>query len=234
MEFKMKKTVALLLLLVVLSSVCVFADTNQFLRFGIDGGFDYYFIDGETRSSTSLGSSAFVGWENNDFSFSIEAMIHNYGYSTNIAYSRYFNNGLFVGGEFELGVSTGDNLLGIGCIGIFGVRLAGIGRSWMDLGLGLQYDYGKQTAYDETTYEPYESTFSSLSLMLCIEDFCPISDSLTMIFAASVAGIDIFSKATDINGDWASDTTKTFGIALRTALKYSFPAEGFKPHLKTK
>ncbi len=229
----MKKIVAVLLVIVALSSVCVFAETNQFLRFGIDGGFDYYFMDGETRAGTTLGSSAFVGWENNDFSFSIEAMIHNYGYSTNIAYSRYFNNGLFVGGEFELGVSTGDNLLGIGCVGIFGVRLAGIGKSWMDLGLGLQYDYGKQTAYDETTYEPYESTFSSMSLTLCIEDFCPISDSLTMICSSTIGDITLLSKVYS-DGEWESVTSNVVGFTLRVSLKYSFPAEGFKPHLKTK
>ena len=102
----MKKIVAVLLVIVALSSVCVFA-TNQFLRIEGSGGFSYDFSEDEPYYGTTLGVSVFTGWENEDFCFSIEGSVNDDGIYANLAYSRYFNNGLFAGGEFEIGMPVG-------------------------------------------------------------------------------------------------------------------------------
>jgi len=219
----MKKIVAVLLVIVALSSVCVFA-TNQFLRIEGNGSFDYDFTTDDRYASSGWGVSVFTGWENDDFCFSIEGAICDSGIFTNLAYARYFN-GLFAGGEFVVGAPVGYNGFNIGSMGFFGVRLAGIGKSWLELALALNYNYMKNTDFDEA--------FSDMSLCLALEDYCPISDSLTIICASTIGHIPLFSKMyTD--GKWESYTSKTVGLTLRVSLKYSFPAEGFKPHLKTK
>lgn len=222
----MKKTVALLLLLVVLSSVCVFAQTNQFISIETSGGFSYYFSDLGTNSSSSMGFSVYTGWENEDFAVSLEAQMSLDSYAAAFSYSRFFNNGLYAIGEVGVGASTTIRGFDIGGIGIFGVRLAGIGRSWMDIGLGLNYNYVKYAALDET--------YSDLALCLVLDDYCPISDSLTLVCGATIGDISIFSKYKESAGTWENNTDKFFGIIMRAGLKYSFPAEGFKPHLKTK
>ncbi len=220
----MKKIVAVLLVIVALSSVCVFA-TNQFLRIEGSGGFSYDFSEDEPFYGTTLGVSVFTGWENEDFCFSIEGSVNDDGIYANLAYSRYFNNGLFAGGEFEIGMPVRFKGLSIGALGLFGVRLDLIGKNWIELGLGLSYSYVKNTDFDQA--------FSDLSLCLTIEDFCPISDSLTMICSSTIGGITLLSK-TYSDGEWESVTSNVVGFSLRVSLKYSFPAEGFKPHLKTK
>ena len=220
----MKKIVAVLLVIVALSSVCVFA-TNQFLRIEGNGGFSYDFSEDEPFYGTTLGVSVFTGWENEDFCFSIEGSVNDDGIYANLAYSRYFNNGLFAGGEFEIGMPVRYKGLAIGALGLFGVRLDLIGKNWIELGLGLSYSYVKNTDFDQA--------FSDLSLCLTIEDFCPISDSLTMICSSTIGGITLLSKINS-DGEWESVTSNVVGFSLRVSLKYSFPAEGFKPHLKTK
>ena len=220
----MKKIVAVLLVIVALSSVCVFA-TNQFLRIEGSGGFFYDFSEDEPYSGTTLGVSVFTGWENEDFCFSIEGSVNDDGIYANLAYSRYFNNGLFAGGEFEIGMPVKYKGLNIGALGLFGVRLDLIGKNWIELGLGLSYSYVKDTDFDQA--------FSDLSLCLTIEDFCPISDSLTMICSSTIGDITVLSKINS-DGEWESVTSNVVGFSLRVSLKYSFPAEGFKPHLKTK
>ena len=220
----MKKIVAVLLVIVALSSVCVFA-TNQFLRIEGSGGFFYDFSEDEPYYGTTLGVSVFTGWENEDFCFSIEGSVNDDGIYANLAYSRYFNNGLFAGGEFEIGLPVSYKGLTIGALGLFGVRLDLIGKNWIELGLGLSYSYVKNTDSDQA--------FSDLSLCLTIEDFCPISDSLTMICSSTIGDITLLSKINS-DGEWESVTSNVVGFTLRVSLKYSFPAEGFKPHLKTK
>ena len=220
----MKKIVAVLLVIVALSSVCVFA-TNQFLRIEGSGGFFYDFSEDEPYYGTTLGVSVFTGWENEDFCFSIEGSVNDDGIYANLAYSRYFNNGLFAGGEFEIGMPVKYKGLNIGALGLFGVRLDLIGKNWIELGLGLSYSYVKDTDSD--------LAFSDLSLCLTIEDFCPISDSLTMICSSTIGDITLLSKINS-DGEWESVTSNVVGFSLRVSLKYSFPAEGFKPHLKTK
>lgn len=220
----MKKIVAVLLVIVALSSVCVFA-TNQFLRIEGSGGFSYDFSEDEPYYGTTLGVSVFTGWENEDFCFSIEGSVNDDGIYANLAYSRYFNNGLFAGGEFEIGMPVGYKGLNIGALGLFGVRLDLIGKNWIELGLGLSYSYAKNTDFNQA--------FSDLSLCLTIEDFCPISDSLTMICSSTIGGITLLSKSYS-DGEWESVTSNVVGFSLRVSLKYSFPAEGFKPHLKAK
>ena len=220
----MKKIVAVLLVIVALSSVCVFA-TNQFLRIEGSGGFFYDFSEDEPYYGTTLGVSVFTGWENEDFCFSIEGSVNDDGIYANLAYSRFFNNGLFAGGEFEIGMPVGYKGLNIGALGLFGVRLDLIGKNWIELGLGLSYSYVKDTDFDQA--------FSDLSLCLTIEDFCPISDSLTMICSSTIGDITLLSKINS-DGEWESVTSNVVGFTLRVSLKYSFPAEGFKPHLKTK
>ena len=220
----MKKIVAVLLVIVALSSVCVFA-TNQFLRIEGNGGFSYDFSDDEPYYGTTLGVSVFTGWESEDFCFSIEGSVNDDGIYANLAYSRYFNNGLFAGGEFEIGMPVSYKGLTIGALGLFGVRLDLIGKNWIELGLGLSYSYVKNTDSDQA--------FSDLSLCLTIEDFCPISDSLTMICSSTIGDITLLSKINS-DGEWESVTSNVVGFSLRVSLKYSFPAEGFKPHLKTK
>ena len=220
----MKKIVAVLLVIVALSSVCVFA-TNQFLRIEGSGGFFYDFSEDEPYYGTTLGVSVFTGWENEDFCFSIEGSVNDDGIFANLAYSRYFNNGLFAGGEFEIGMPVRFKGLNIGALGLFGVRLDLIGKNWIELGLGLSYSYVKDTDSDQA--------FSDLSLCLTIEDFCPISDSLTMICSSTIGDITLLSKINS-DGEWESVTSNVVGFTLRVSLKYSFPAEGFKPHLKTK
>ena len=220
----MKKIVAVLLVIVALSSVCVFA-TNQFLRIEGSGGFFYDFSEDEPYYGTTLGVSVFTGWENEDFCFSIEGSVNDDGIYANLAYSRYFNNGLFAGGEFEIGMPVKYKGLNIGALGLFGVRLDLIGKNWIELGLGLSYSYVKDTDFDQA--------FSDLSLCLTIEDFCPISDSLTMICSSTIGDITLLSKINS-DGEWESVTSNVVGFSLRVSLKYSFPAEGFKPHLKTK
>ena len=220
----MKKIVAVLLVIVALSSVCVFA-TNQFLRIEGSGGFFYDFSEDEPYYGTTLGVSVFTGWENEDFCFSIEGSVNDDGIYANLAYSRYFNNGLFAGGEFEIGMPVSYKGLTIGALGLFGVRLDLIGKNWIELGLGLSYSYVKNTDSDQA--------FSDLSLCLTIEDFCPISDSLTMICSSTIGDITLLSKINS-DGEWESVTSNVVGFTLRVSLKYSFPAEGFKPHLKTK
>ena len=220
----MKKIVAVLLVIVALSSVCVFA-TNQFLRIEGSGGFFYDFSEDEPYYGTTLGVSVFTGWENEDFCFSIEGSVNDDGIYANLAYSRYFNNGLFAGGEFEIGMPVKYKGLNIGALGLFGVRLDLIGKNWIELGLGLSYSYVKDTDFDQA--------FSDLSLCLTIEDFCPISDSLTMICSSTIGDITLLSKINS-DGEWESVTSNVVGFTLRVSLKYSFPAEGFKPHLKTK
>ena len=133
---------------------------------------------------------------------------------------------MFAIGEVGVSASTTYRGFDIGGIGIFGVRLDGIGRSWMEIGLGLNYNYVKNTALDEA--------YSDLSLCLVLDDYCPISDSLTLVCGATIGDISIFSKCKESAGTWENDTDKYFGIIMRAGLKYSFPAEGFKPHLKTK
>ena len=115
--------------------------------------------------------------------------------------------------------------MNIGALGLFGVRLDLIGKNWIELGLGLSYTYVKNTDSDRAV--------SDLSLCLTIEDFCPISDSLTMICSSTIGGITLLSKSYS-DGEWESVTSNVVGFSLRVSLKYSFPAEGFKPHLKTK
>jgi len=220
----MKKIVAVLLVIVALSSVCVFA-TNQFLRIEGSGGFFYDFSEDEPYYGTTLGVSVFTGWENEDFCFSIEGSVNDDGIYANLAYSRYFNNGLFAGGEFDIGMPVKYKGLNIGALGLFGVRLDLIGKNWIELGLGLSYSYVKDTDSDQA--------FSDLSLCLTIEDFCPISDSLTMICSSTIGDITLLSKINS-DGEWESVTSNVVGFTLRVSLKYSFPAEGFKPHLKTK
>ena len=220
----MKKIVAVLLVIVALSSVCVFA-TNQFLRIEGNGGFFYDYSEDEPYYGTTLGVSVFTGWENEDFCFSIEGSVNDDGIYANLAYSRYFNNGLFAGGEFDIGMPVKYKGLNIGALGLFGVRLDLIGKNWIELGLGLSYSYVKDTDSDQA--------FSDLSLCLTIEDFCPISDSLTMICSSTIGDITLLSK-NNSDGEWESVTSNVVGFTLRVSLKYSFPAERFKPHLKTK
>ena len=221
----MKKIGAVLLVILALSSVCVFAETNQFVSFYNSGMFSYVFPDDELLSYSSLGFAAVTGWENDDFCFSIEASMSIDGYSGNLAYSRFFDNGLFVSAEIEVGTNPVDKPLNIGFIGIVGIRLDGIGKSWMELGLAPNLTYQRSS----------DQSIIDLSICMTIDDYCPISDSLTMRFGATIGEITIFTRLKDLEtGETESLSFNGFGIQLRAGLKYSFPAEGFKPHLKTK
>ena len=221
----MKKIVAVLVLLVVLSSAIVFAETNQFLSFYNNGTFSYVFPADELSSYSSLGFSAVTGWENDDFCFSIDASMDSEGYSGALSYSRFFGNGLFLAAEVGVGTSTADKSLLIGAMGIVGIRLDGIGKSWIELGLAPNFTYQRSS----------DLSVTDLSLCLIIDDYCPISDSMTMMFGATVAGITIFTQEKDLKtGETESLSINSFGIMLRTGLKYSFPATPIAPKLKTK
>ena len=221
----MKKIVAVLLVILALSSVCVFAETNQFVSFYNSGMFSYVFPDDELLSYSSLGFAAVTGWENDDFCFSIDASMDSEGYSGALSYSRFFGNGLFLAAEVGVGTSTADKSLLIGAMGIVGIRLDGIGKSWIELGLAPNFTYQRSS----------DLSVTDLSLCLIIDDYCPISDSMTMMFGATVAGITIFTQEKDLKtGETESLSINSFGIMLRAGLKYSFPATPIAPKLKTK
>ena len=208
----MKKSVALIII-VLLFSALLFAESKQFIRIVNSGGVGAIIVSdgGTTFSSTSFSCDTgfSVGWMGDDYSLSLSSIVGSNGLTTALSYSKNLSDSFYFG--LDIG-AVAFNGSGFSFGALFGTRFQRSNRT-MNLALAAEFGYRSYSDY---------STFSGI-LGLVFNESITINDNLALGVGMTLGGIPLVNKFYDKESKTKySLSAAILSFGLTTSLTYLY------------